>query len=241
MNKVLITVLVIAAIGGGYFAVTNELPKNQELVTSFSIEPSYKFEGWTMYNPGAKAVLVAKNIKSAEVRYYPTGTGITESVSAGKMTKVKESTYDNIWELKLPITILATNLWAEIEYLSGNKTKTSDLGNVGYEYKRNIQSGNELTKEVVMQLLKDKLWNSECSSERVVGKYASCKIEINKVSSDWIVTITYDGLYDDSVKASRYKTAITYQDGQWLEGNVSRTQQCWPDRGHQDFSSESCI
>jgi len=98
-----------------------------------------------------------------------------------------------------------------------------------------IQS--ELTKETVLSLLKGDLFDSKCGG----GEYKSCKIDITKVSSDWLVTVTYDGLYDDSVKAIRYKTAITYQDGKWISGNVSKTQQCWPNRGHQDFSSELCV
>jgi len=94
----------------------------------------------------------------------------------------------------------------------------------------------ELTKEIALSLLK-----MECSPERVPGKYGSCHIDISKETDQWVVTITYDGLYDDSIKAERIRTIVRYKDGQWLKGEVSKTQQCWPGRGHQDFSAEPCL
>ncbi len=103
--------------------------QNQEQSEPFSIQPSVEKDGWLTYQNGAKVILVADNLKSAEVRYHPTGTGITQSTLAGKMSKVST----NRWELKLPASIMSTNFWAETVDVSGKKGKTIDLGNVIYE------------------------------------------------------------------------------------------------------------
>jgi hypothetical protein len=139
---IVIVALVVLGVVGYFIAVKNSGPStnsqqqnNGEIGTilSFSIEPSTNKQSWIMYRDGAKAILKGKNIKSAEVRFYPTGTGITESSSAGKMQKISGSVDGDTWEVKLPTLILATNFWAEAEGLDGQKIKSTDLGNVGYE------------------------------------------------------------------------------------------------------------
>lgn len=99
----------------------------------------------------------------------------------------------------------------------------------------------ELTNEIALSLLKNDLFGGECRPEGAVYDYDSCTMNISKENNQWIVTITYDGLKDDSIKASRIRTNVTYQNGQWVKGEISRSQQCWPGRGHQDFSAELCI
>lgn len=158
-----IVVLVVLGVVGYFIAVKNSRPStnpqqqsngeesNQRgTILSFSVEPSTKVQGWVMYRDGAKAILKGKNIKSAEVRFYPTGTGITESSSAGKMQKISESAEGDIWEVKLPTLILATNFWVEAEGLDGKKIKSTDLGNVGYEEGKQTTTISQLTKELVL-------------------------------------------------------------------------------------------
>jgi len=99
----------------------------------------------------------------------------------------------------------------------------------------------ELTNEIVLSLLKNNLLGDECRQEGIGGYYNSCVINISKENNQWMVVITYDGLFDDSVRASRIQTNVVYQDGQWLKGEIFRTQKCWPGRGHQEFSTELCI
>lgn len=98
----------------------------------------------------------------------------------------------------------------------------------------------ELTKETALSLMKD-VWVMECRSEGAPGEYGSCTIDISKEKDHWVVVMTYDGLFDDSVSAMRFITIVNYEDGQWVKGEVSQTQRCWPNRGHQDFSTELCI
>lgn len=105
--------------------------------------------------------------------------------------------------------------------------------------KNNQTEESILTKEIALSILKDNLFE-ECRSEKVEGKYNSCNVNISQEGNQWIIAVTYDGLYDDSVKASRIQTTATHKEGEWIKGDIIRSQQCWPGRGHQDFSSELC-
>lgn len=97
-----------------------------------------------------------------------------------------------------------------------------------------------LTNEIALFLLKDDLFE-ECRPEKIDGKYNSCDVDISQDGNQWIIAVTYDGLYDDSVKASRVQTTAIYKEGKWIKSDILRSQQCWPGRGHEDFSSELCI
>lgn len=55
------------------------------------------------------------------------------------------------------------------------------------------------------------------------------------------VTVTMEGLLDDSVQAVRY--VLRFQKGgqdSWTLGSATWSQQCAPGRGHQDFGLEPC-
>lgn len=57
-----------------------------------------------------------------------------------------------------------------------------------------------------------------------------------------VVTVTKDGLLDDSVRAVRYELVFEKQaDGTWRLSSASWAQRCAPRRGHQDFTPELCI
>ncbi len=100
-------------------------------IISFSIEPSRKDGGWTMYRNGAKAILLGQNIKSVTVMAVFSGTEMDDAKSLGKMVKVDEK--GERWEFLLPKFLLATNFWAEATGLDNSVVKSHDLGNVGYE------------------------------------------------------------------------------------------------------------
>jgi len=103
-----------------------------------------------------------------------------------------------------------------------------------------------LTTDMALSLLrgKDLLFPfAGCYLEGEPHSYQSCVIEIAQEENQWIwtATITYDGLFDDSIRATRIKATVAYQDGQWIVKESSETQKCWPNRGHQDFSTEFCV
>jgi len=98
--------------------------------------------------------------------------------------------------------------------------------------------GPYLTQDMALSLL-----NRECLAEGDIDNYASCVVNISEEEKEkqWLVTITYDGLFDDSVRASQIISTINYQEGEWIVGEITQTHKCWPNRGHQYFSAELCI
>jgi hypothetical protein len=55
------------------------------------------------------------------------------------------------------------------------------------------------------------------------------------------VTVTRDGIADDSVRAVRYVIELERgDDGTWRLRSAQRLQRCQPERGHQDFSPQLC-
>jgi hypothetical protein len=60
-------------------------------------------------------------------------------------------------------------------------------------------------------------------------------------SDEASVTVTRDGLADDSVRAVRYVIVLDRNgDGTWSVRSARRLQRCHLNRGHQDFSPQLC-
>jgi hypothetical protein len=56
------------------------------------------------------------------------------------------------------------------------------------------------------------------------------------------VVVKADGLRDDSVHAARYNLHLVRQPDQtWRLATATWSQQCQPDRGHQNFTTELCV
>lgn len=55
------------------------------------------------------------------------------------------------------------------------------------------------------------------------------------------VTVTLDGLLDDSVRAERWTLAFEPDGENYVLAQAAWAQRCQPDRGHQDFSPEPCV
>jgi hypothetical protein len=102
------------------------------------------------------------------------------------------------------------------------------------------QAGPELTDEAALAVLKPELF-AECRSEGLEGSYKSCITESSKAGEGWIFRVTYDGLYDDSVKASRVEAYFLYQNDHWTARDVVHMSQCYAGRGHENFSTELCV
>lgn len=55
------------------------------------------------------------------------------------------------------------------------------------------------------------------------------------------VTVTLEGLLDDSIRAERWSLAFE-QDGETYQlATALREQRCQPNRGHQNFSADDCV
>jgi hypothetical protein len=60
-------------------------------------------------------------------------------------------------------------------------------------------------------------------------------------SDEASVTVTREGLADDSVRAVRYVIVLARDgDGMWNVSSARRLQRCHEGRGHQDFSPQLC-
>jgi hypothetical protein len=56
------------------------------------------------------------------------------------------------------------------------------------------------------------------------------------------VIVTADGLLDDSVRATRFEVHLARRnDASWRLTSARWSQQCQPNRGHQDFTPELCV
>jgi len=109
----------------------------------------------------------------------------------------------------------------------------------------------ELTEEDVLSLLRDECiinkYNScvsikdGCYLKGVENEYRSCILDISKEKDRWVVMITYDGLYDDSIKAERISAIVVHKNKEWIISEIFEEYQCQPGRGHQDFSTELCL
>jgi hypothetical protein len=55
------------------------------------------------------------------------------------------------------------------------------------------------------------------------------------------VTVTLDGLLDDSVRAERWTLAFDQEGETYLLTHALREQRCQPGRGHQGFSADDCV
>ena len=55
------------------------------------------------------------------------------------------------------------------------------------------------------------------------------------------VTVTLDGLADDSVRAERWSLAFEPDGETYRLTTALREQRCQPNRGHQTFSADDCV
>lgn len=55
------------------------------------------------------------------------------------------------------------------------------------------------------------------------------------------VTVTLDGLQDDSVAAERYVLELSRSDDAWALESATWAQRCQAGRGHQAFTPEPCV
>jgi hypothetical protein len=78
--------------------------------------------------------------------------------------------------------------------------------------------------------------------------FTQCKsmvIEILNPSTDKpqdaFVLISQDGFRDDWIRAKKFKLHMKLREGSWWEVNrADQAQSCWPEHGHEEFSSEPC-
>jgi hypothetical protein len=55
------------------------------------------------------------------------------------------------------------------------------------------------------------------------------------------VTVTLEGLLDDSIAAERFELALVRDGEVWKLDSATWAQRCAPGRGHEDFSTQPCV
>jgi hypothetical protein len=78
-----------------------------------------------------RVVLKDRNLKSVDIYWYSTGTGIglMPPAKLGPMKKVRTSAEGDTWEIELP-DLMTTDFWAEGIDLYGNIVKSMNLEGV---------------------------------------------------------------------------------------------------------------
>jgi hypothetical protein len=177
LKKIYIVFLVIFigfAIGAIAFLRNGQTSPVEKSVTSinstkgeilkFVIEPSISKPRWTVYGSGAVAKVIAKNVKSVELKYEPV---ITESVrpkmpgeampeeneflpngSLGQMISLSSNQF--AWVLPMPTAstsegFISPHVWVEAVGLDDAVIKGPDIGGVMYQ---NLVSAEQALKKV---------------------------------------------------------------------------------------------
>jgi hypothetical protein len=106
------------------------------------------------------------------------------------------------------------------------------------------ENARELTKDLALGLVHDNLIEGECRSTGADELYRSCVIDLKYTEEEkaWLITVVYEGFFDDSVRGSRMRAKAVFENESWIiVGEPIEDFQCWSSRGHEDFSTELCI
>lgn len=84
---------------------------------------------------------------------------------------------------------------------------------------------------------------------KIAGEFSEAKSRNISISSEFAdvndrltVTVTDDGLLDDSVRGEKIQVELQVgSDGVWKVISYSRSWRCWDNRGHTDFSEAPCV
>lgn len=130
--------------------------------------------------------------------------------------------------------------------IGGDKDAHGCIGSAGYSW-------CELKNKCL------RIWEEKCESIPVNNKIISQKEAEALALKTWgacdpsegcvlVVTVGQGNIVtavhrlgDDSVRFEKRVAPVSYNNGVWVFGSVTITQQCQPGRGHQDFSSAPCI
>ncbi len=76
--------------------------------------------------------------------------------------------------------------------------------------------------------------------EPVEGNYSQRVELLSETAAEQVVLFTEVGLPDDSVRGQRHRLEFAPQGAEWRLTWAGRQVQCWPGRGHQEWSREPC-
>ncbi len=86
---------------------------------------------------------------------------------------------------------------------------------------------------------------SDTTSGRVLGievAYESGEENSQFIGHNAWVTVTNDGFADDSVRGTRYRFRMVFEEpGAWRVKQAFVSWRCWRGRGHEDYGAENCL
>jgi hypothetical protein len=78
------------------------------------------------------------------------------------------------------------------------------------------------------------------ATEPVEGNYSEKVVTLASTSARQVVLFTQLGIADDSMRGVRHRLEFLPHRGQWRLHWAGRQMACWPGRGHENWSTESC-
>lgn len=76
--------------------------------------------------------------------------------------------------------------------------------------------------------------------EEAEGNYSYTVVKEKLDSNKIILTVTQEGLNDDSLFGQKSILTVDSVDGKWQVEEIKELYKCWPERGHQEWSAEFC-
>jgi hypothetical protein len=107
----------------------------------------------------------------------------------------------------------------------------------------------DFNRQIRLAFLKGETWTRSpiLVSLRLIGETCECssrQIELTSTPEafqDGTITITDQGLLDDSIRGYRYHLALArVARGYWQIKEATKTLNCQKGRGHQEFSNQPC-
>ncbi|WP_203413523.1 hypothetical protein [Entomobacter blattae] len=109
---------------------------------------------------------------------------------------------------------------------------------IGYTNAAAEQTSHEFRKNYPLQIALDAMGKS--FQDSVTHLNVTQHVNKGESPDKAVVTIEESELLDDSVAAEKTVFTMNYRDGKWQIMNRIQTQQCRPNRGHQNFSNQPC-
>ena len=178
-------------------------------------------------DPGDSRLMTALQTKLKDSTCEP---GKKEVVYEGTNELAKEKFLNNLDQLASPEKERVDQLRKILMAISP-KTVTATAGSPAVG--KTTDSKVSLTQDKALSLAQGQLGTCDCTSRNVALSQTN--------SNTWTVTVTDNGLNDDSMTAKQIMATVSYQNGMWTWMTNQQLFRCAPGRGHQNFSAELCL
>ncbi|MCJ7740247.1 hypothetical protein MUP32_02935, partial [Candidatus Microgenomates bacterium] len=190
-------------------------------------ETIYANADMQVVDPGDSRLMTALQTKLKDSTCEP---GKKEVVYEGTNELAKEKFLNNLDQLAAGEKERVDQLRKILMAISP-KTVTATAGSPAVD--KTTDSKVSLTQDKALSLAQGQLGTCDCTSRNVALSQTN--------SNTWTVTVTDNGLNDDSMTAKQIMATVSYQNGMWTWMTNQQLFRCAPGRGHQNFSAELCL